>query len=155
VLSECGRYRYELRRRIGEHDREVCWVMLNPSTADHRADDPTIRKVVGFSRRWGYDLVRVVNLYAVRATKPKDMKLVRDPKGALNAKYVVSALENCEKVVVAWGRQSKWPESGGDWFVKTWAFDNGVDLWCLGTCADGAPVHPLMIGYDRELVKWQ
>lgn len=30
----------------------VVWVMLNPSIADFKIDDPTIRRCVGFSGRW-------------------------------------------------------------------------------------------------------
>ncbi len=48
----------------------VVWVMLNPSTADHVHDDPTIRRCMGFARAWGYGGIAVVNLYAWRATDP-------------------------------------------------------------------------------------
>src|SRR5258707_10232275 len=55
---------------IGEPET-VLFVMLNPSTADGQGDDPTIRKCVGFAQRWGYDRMKVVNLFAYRATDPR------------------------------------------------------------------------------------
>src|SRR3954451_2301972 len=41
--------------------------MVNPSTADAETDDPTIRKVKGFSERAGYGHIIVGNLFAFRA----------------------------------------------------------------------------------------
>lgn len=54
VLSPCGLYRYRLERSWGAGPR-ICWVMLNPSTADADTDDPTIRRCVRFSRDAGFD----------------------------------------------------------------------------------------------------
>jgi hypothetical protein len=52
-LSDCGTYRYELWRRWAEGPH-VLFVMLNPSTADAVTDDATIRKCIGYAKRWGY-----------------------------------------------------------------------------------------------------
>lgn len=67
VLSEDGVYRYRLTREWGENldaCKRVCFVMLNPSTADASKDDPTIRKCIGFATRLGFDALEVVNLFA-------------------------------------------------------------------------------------------
>jgi hypothetical protein len=76
-LSLCGRYRFDLTREWGcrpvKPDRRVAFVMLNPSTADGHADDPTIRRCMGFAREWGFDGLVVVNLFAMRATRPDDV----------------------------------------------------------------------------------
>ena len=45
--------------------------MLNPSTADETTDDPTIRRVIDFSRRWGFSRLIVVKLVPLRSTDPK------------------------------------------------------------------------------------
>ncbi len=45
-------YRYALERRWSETAPAV-FVMLNPSTADAFADDPTIRRCLAFARREG------------------------------------------------------------------------------------------------------
>ena len=50
------------------------FIMLNPSTADDEFDDATIRRCVGFAKRWGFHGLVVTNLFAYRATKPSDLK---------------------------------------------------------------------------------
>lgn len=127
--------------------------MLNPSTADAEQDDATIRKVVGFSRRWGYAQARVVNLYALRATDCRELKRHVSPFGELNKDYLEAALLECDRVVVGWGRGSKLPDREMADYMSRLA--QRQQMWCLGVCADGQPVHPLMISYDRELIRWK
>ena len=84
VLSECKKYRYMLRR-VWDRTKPAClFIGLNPSTADATVDDPTIRRCVGFADSWGYGELVVGNLYAFRATKPKDMFNQDDPVGPFN-----------------------------------------------------------------------
>lgn len=79
-ISGCGRYRYALHRWWG-HGTTLGFIMLNPSTADADIDDPTIRRCMGFARDFGYDGIRVFNLYAYRATKPADLWKADEPTG--------------------------------------------------------------------------
>jgi len=82
-LSPCGIYRYTLTREW-EDGRCVAWLMFNPSNADATDDDATIRKCIGFSKRWGYGRMAVVNLYGVRSRDPKTVAKTADPVGPLN-----------------------------------------------------------------------
>jgi len=70
-ISDCQRYRYALWRRWADGPA-VLFVMLNPSTADARSDDPTIRRCIGFARSWDYAAVLVANLFALRTPTPAD-----------------------------------------------------------------------------------
>jgi len=80
VLSDCGTYRYSLTRRWSPGPL-LGWVMLNPSRADALVDDPTIRRCVGFARRWGFAGIVVRNLYALRATDPRELSRHPAPVG--------------------------------------------------------------------------
>ena len=46
---------------------------LNPSTADEKKPDATIRKIMGFAERWGYKSFIMVNVYPLRSTLPSDL----------------------------------------------------------------------------------
>ena len=59
----------------------MVWVLLSPSTADADTDDPTLRKRVGFAKAHRYGGVVLVNLFAWRATDPKQLRIVNDPVG--------------------------------------------------------------------------
>lgn len=105
ILSICGTYRYRLGRELPNHDGKgvVLWVMLNPSTADATADDPTIRKVVGFSSNWGFAVARVVNLYALRSTDWRPLRTHADPVGPENDEQIRASVLAADAVVLAWG----------------------------------------------------
>ena len=144
-----GSYRYLLTRRIAEEDegRRVLWVMLNPSTADASQDDPTIRRVLGFSRRWGYGWVEVVNLFALRATDPAVLRTARDPVGPLNHAYIAEALHRTSDVVVAWGARPRRFDCAHR--------DAYRGAYCLGVTREGEPRHPLYVRADAERVIWR
>ena len=75
TVSNDGQYRYKLWRQWDASKGGVVFCMLNPSTADGQKDDPTIRKCVGFASRLGAGAISVVNLFAYRATDPKNLLL--------------------------------------------------------------------------------
>lgn len=105
LISTCGLYRYWLLRVWNDDARKryVLWVMLNPSTADASQDDPTIRRCIGYSKAWGYDGLIVCNLYAYRATQPKDLWKATDPVGPENDRHLESGAHCSSKMVAAWG----------------------------------------------------
>jgi hypothetical protein len=155
TVSECGRYRYDLRRTLGGRPgKAACFLMLNPSTAGAEKDDPTIRKCVGFTRRWGCAELVVVNLFAYRATRPRDLQAAADPVGRENRRHVMSALEHARGglVVCAWGAHGAWRSQ--DATVRGWIREAGAEPVCLGLTNGGHPRHPLYLPYTAELVPY-
>src|SRR6266540_5624421 len=106
-ISACGKYRYRLGREVGPWPRIACFVMLNPSTADHQVDDRTICRCMDFAQRWSCGELVVVNLFAFRATDPFEMMLADDPVGRKNGDHIVSVAARAHNsgglVVAAWG----------------------------------------------------
>src|SRR5947209_16246810 len=103
IFDSTGTYRYSLWRQWSTDCPPVAFIMLNPSTADDRKDDPTIRRCIGFARAWGFGALEVVNLFAYRATDWSKLLEVDDPVGPENDDYIVQAVERCPCVVAAWG----------------------------------------------------
>jgi hypothetical protein len=157
ILSPCRTYRYQLWREwqpttdeliLGHyrqgHEQGVVFIGLNPSTADETKDDQTIRKCIGFAKRWGYSAICMMNLFAYRSRFPKKLNEVADPIGPDNEYFLRRAAE-MPLVVAAWG---KFPSF--EWRASQVAqlFSN---LKCLGHAKGGFPRHPLMVPYSREL----
>jgi hypothetical protein len=148
VLSECGTYRYRLLR-IWDVTRPMCvFVMLNPSTADASQDDPTIRKCVGFARRWGCGGIEVVNLFALRATDPREIRRHADPIGPDNDRHIREAVTRPGAIVcLAWGTHGRTYNRA--WNVWQDIIGYGVATRDLGLTKCGQPRHPLMQPYPK------
>lgn len=157
-FSVDGRYRWRLERHW-DHARPVMtFVMLNPSTADGRQDDPTVRRCLGFARREGCGGIVVVNLFAWRATDPADLCAAAaagdDVIGPENHRYVHNALEATwlggGVVVAAWGAHVARPVLRP---FLTPPVKAGPErpVWTLGVTKAGFPRHPLMVRADQPL----
>lgn len=143
LLSECGLYRYWLYREWGK-GKVVSWVGLNPSTADAKEDDNTIRKVVGFSERFGFKACYMLNLFAYRSTNPALLDDHLDiAVGPQNDWHLsVRAIET-DLVIAAWGGFSQY-QARIDEVLKN-IVNAGKTVYCLGTTKDGQPRHPLYL----------
>lgn len=159
VLSTDGLYRYVLTRDwFPKYRGTVVWVMLNPSTADAETDDLTIRKCQGFSRRWGFDGIAVLNLFAYRTPYPSDLKDAReagiDIIGPENDAIIrdFAGSSSTGMIVAAWGNH-------GDYIARARQVGQvissvGRGLHCLGTTKSGHPRHPSRLGYSTLLEPW-
>ena len=145
-FSDDGLYRYRLWRSWGSVEAPTClWVMLNPSTADARADDPTITRCSRRARDWGYGGISVVNLFAYRATDPKLLRAVDDPIGPLNDAAITSEAAAAALIICAWGEHGKYRDRA----AQVLRMLEGAKLYSLGRNRDGTPSHPLYIPYHE------
>ena len=152
-----GEYRYVLWRSIAPLRGEtltgtVLWVMLNPSTADATENDATVRKVIGFSRRWGFANARIVNLFALRSRDPKALKTHPEPVGPRNDETIRNEASAADGIVLAWGANaSELRARGRAAAVRSLLFSLprlALPAWNLGRTLDGQPKHPLMLSYN-------
>lgn len=143
VVSACGKYRYQLTRAWGDGER-CAFVMLNPSTADGAEDDPTIRRCVGFAKRFGFDGLVVVNLFAFRATDPDDMLREPDAIGPDNDTHILAALASAARVFAAWGGNNDRIKQRA-WAVRLLASRAYVKFEALRLSGRGIPCHPLYL----------
>lgn len=159
VISECGKYRYSLTREWDIGPRAL-WIMLNPSVADALLDDPTIRRCIGFSQSYEFHeffgdkfgSLEVVNLFAFRATDPKDMATAKangvDIVGPENDRHITEAASRASLVIAAWGADKLAPLRS----VLIRRLIVPHELHALGKSKSGAPKHPLYLPANAELV---
>lgn len=143
VISDCGKYRYLLRRTWDGKKPRALYVMLNPSTADAYKDDATIRSCVRLAVGLGYGSIEVVNLFAWRATDPDELGTVADAIGPNNDASIERAIGRCDVAICAWGA---YPVSS----IRIADVTNAIRsqrpaVYCLGKTKAGFPKHPLYI----------
>lgn len=143
VISECGRYRYLLRRTWSHDKPRALFIMLNPSTADAEVDDATIRSCIRLSREAGYGSFEVVNLFGLRATDPAKLARADDPIGPKNECVSAAALVRCDIGICAWGAHPM--ARSKSTFVVPLIRSYRPAAYCFGVTKTGAPKHPLYI----------
>lgn len=149
-------YRFRLWRRW-EPGPMLMVVGLNPSTADESVDDPTVRRCIGYARRWGFAGLRMLNCFAFRATDPKAMKLAPDLVWPENLSKIQTeanvTLREGGAVLAAWGNDGAHRHRSND--VRQ-ALDLGSrghapsGVACLGLTRSGEPRHPLYLASDAK-----
>ena len=104
-FSADGLQRLWLIRRWSAGNRTLLFIGLNPSRADQRRDDPTLRRLIGFGHSWGYDALVVVNLFARISPSPAALLRCADPIGP-----------EADAALLRWSAR--------------WARTEAWDLWC-------------------------
>lgn len=141
-FSPCEKYRYFLDIEWAAGPKMTV-IGLNPSTATHLRDDPTLRRVTGFARKLKYGGVRMLNAFAYRSTDPAELFKVADPVGVENDVGFLWDMRT-EIVIAAWGSkiQSKvWKY----WYQGHEIAVAITDLHCFRISKGGHPEHPLYL----------
>ena len=142
-LSDCGRYRWFLARSWLVGRGTVCFVMLNPSTADGNIDDRTVRRCVSYGQSWGYQRLTVVNLFGWRSTDPSELYRVSDPVGSENDKWIIQSATTADLLVCAWGIRGQIKDQSLKVLDRLVAA--GVVPFVLALTDGGFPAHPLYL----------
>jgi len=155
-ISECGQYRWWLRRSgllgnlFRRELRAVSFIMLNPSTADARIDDPTIRRCMTFAKDWGYDVLTVRNLFAYRATDPTELLKAHNPTGGERGDIELLAATSADLIIAAWGAFVPFDREN-----EAMKIFDGFKLHCLGLTKKGFPRHPLYVPKSAEPIPFE
>jgi hypothetical protein len=160
-------YRWTASRRWGPGP--ICaWLGNNPSDADGARDDPSMWRMMGFSFRWGFGGLVVLNVTPFIASKMADCRAWlqnRDCNPAVsisqaeNAKRIAKALEHVDLAIACFGNLA--PKSEVDLLFCYLEHEHHltVDWHCIGTTNSGAPTHPMARGKhrvpdDAKAVRW-
>jgi hypothetical protein len=150
-FSPCRRYRYYLWRRLAPIEgKSVLFIMLNPSSADEKHDDPTIRRCIGYASAWGFTDLGIANIFALRSTDPHVLYTAADPVGEDNDYALEHQAEMHDLVVCAWGVHGLLRDRSAA-VRKLLA---RVELHYLRLTNAGEPGHPLYLPADLKPTKW-
>lgn len=140
VFSRCNAYRSMLWRYWGPGRRFLHICGLNPSTADHQKNDPTIRREIDFAKRWGYDGLLKTNAFDLRATDPKVMLAHDTPLSADNDWWIhrCNLFASSPAGLAAWGVH-------GNHRGRADELKRAYPWMCLGKTKEGHPRHPLYV----------
>ena len=137
IISDCEKYRYELRRIWDSSRALVLFICLNPSTADHELEDRTSKVCVNYARRWGYGSLVIANLFAFRSTDISKLYLVNDPIGPENDMHLTRLCNEAGEIICAWGNDGGYKDRD----VKIMSYLKNPK--CLVKLKSGRPGHPL------------
>ena len=154
VFSPDKIYRYRL---------DICWdtglptlatVGLNPSTATHLKDDPTIRRGKGFAKRYGCGSYRMLNAFAYRSTDYKALFRVADPVGPENTIEFLNFWLDGTVGIACWGAhitERQWRH----YYRGHYLSDAFPSLKCFRKTKSGHPEHPLYLPADLKPIPFQ
>ena len=148
TFSDCRKYRYALSRTWNGKKKTILFIGLNPSTANEKIDDPTIRRCINYAQNWGYGSLLMVNLFAYRATMPSELKNVKNPIGNDNDLHIIELSKKADIAVAAWGNEGTLLNRDKE--VKKIL----PNLMCLKINKSGQPAHPLYQKKDLKLIKY-
>jgi len=158
VISSDGRYRYVLNRRWDRTLPVMPWVLLNPSLADGKADDNSVRRMAGFAMRERCGGICVLNCFALRSPDPAALQAALDagldPVGPDNDRWLTGLRDGGTEVpvVVAWGAHHLAAAARAPRVLELL---EGLPLACLGRTASGAPKHPLRLHAGTALIPYE
>ena len=139
------KHRYELSRHLDLSKSDILFIMLNPSIANEDIDDPTIKRLISFTREFKHGGFFVANLftYITPYSKTLDTSIGLTK---LNLKTIKNLVNKVDKVIYAWGNSIKEPQELKN-LVK--------NPKCFGKNLNGTPKHPLYLSSNSKLIKFR
>lgn len=152
TFSPCEQYRYRLWRNWGgDPSNLIAFCGLNPSTATHEVNDPTVTRCINYAKAWGYSGMFMLNCFAWRDTDPKLMKKAIEPVGIENDEAIRQVVSECSMVVAAWGAHGRYRDRA----AKVLELLKDVDLYALRITKTGQPQHPLYLPSKLKPTLWR
>ena len=144
-LSNDKKERYTLSREWDLSKGKILYIMFNPSVADDKKDDPTIRRLINFTKKFNYGGFFVGNIFSLISSYPKQI----DRSSGIsqkNLKEIKKLINKSEKVVYAWGNSTPEPN---------FLMELVLNPKCFGKNLDGSPKHPLYLPSNACLINYR
>ncbi len=145
-------FRYALWRVWNPLGDKLLFIGLNPSTANGTKDDPTIRRLIGFAKAWGFGGLFAGNLFSLVTAFPEILwthSSAQKPD-IVNDNAILRMKQLSMKVLVAWGNEGIHAGGRPAEVLKLL----GDPVHCFKTTAAGEPNHPLYLPLSSQLVEY-
>lgn len=153
LYSDCEVYRYSLARTWDASGDRILFVMLNPSTATELRNDPTIERCERRARALNAGSFEITNLFAYRATDPRDLRRATAPNGPDNDAALTTAAARATRIIAAWGVHGTHQNRAAEVIALLRA--TPTPLYHLGLTKHGHPRHPLYLPYSQQPAHWE
>tara|TARA_B000000557_G_scaffold263205_1_gene265526 strand:+ start:1133 stop:1585 length:453 start_codon:yes stop_codon:yes gene_type:complete len=137
--------RYSLKREWDKSKNKILYIMLNPSLADDKNDDPTIRRLVSFTKKYNYGGFLVGNIFTTITPNPKE---IDKSKGISDKNFekLLKLINKVDQIVYAWGDNIEEPQ-----LLKELV----LNPKCFGKNLNGSPKHPLYLPSETKLINFR
>ena len=137
--------RYSLKREWDKSKNKILYIMLNPSLADDKNDDPTIRRLISFTKKYNYGGFLVGNIFTTITPNPKE---IDKSKGISDKNFekLLKLINKVDQIVYAWGDNIEEPQ-----LLKELV----LNPKCFGKNLNGSPKHPLYLPSKTKLINFR
>ena len=119
--------------------------MLNPSVADEIKDDPTIRRLINFTKKFDYGGFLVGNIFTKITPNPKDIDRSKGISDK-NFEELFKLINKVDQIVYAWGNSVEEHK-----LLKELV----LSPKCFGKNLNGTPKHTLYIPKNSKLIAYR
>ena len=137
--------RYSLKREWDKSKNKILYIMLNPSLADDKNDDPTIRRLVSFTKKYNYGGFLVGNIFTTITPNPKELDKSKGMSDK-NFEELIKLINKVDQIVYAWGSSIEEPQ-----LLKKLV----LSPKCFGKNVNGTPKHPLYVPSQTKLINFR
>lgn len=137
--------RYSLKREWDKSKNKILYIMLNPSFADDKDDDPTIRRLINFTKKFNYGGFLVGNIFTTITPNPKELDKSKGMSDK-NFEELIKLINKVDQIVYAWGSSIEEPQ-----LLKKLV----LNPKCFGKNLNGTPKHPLYVPSQTKLINFR
>lgn len=137
--------RYSLKREWDKSKNKILYIMLNPSLADDKNDDPTIRRLINFTKKFNSGGFLVGNIFTTITPNPKELDKSKGMSDK-NFEELIKLINKVDQIVYAWGSSIEEPQ-----LLKKLV----LNPKCFGKNLNGTPKHPLYLPSQTKLINFR
>ena len=137
--------RYSLKREWDKSKNKILYIMLNPSLADDKNDDPTIRRLINFTKKFNYGGFLVGNIFTTITPNPKELDKSKGMSDK-NFEELIKLINKVDQIVYAWGNSVEEPQHLKELILSP---------KCFGKNLNGTPKHPLYLPKNSILIDYR